>query len=202
MADISSRLRRPFFERETDLVARALIGCRLVHISDGELLSGRIVETEAYSGWEDRGSHASRGRTPRNSVMFGLAGFSYVYFIYGNYWLLNVVAKPPHVDYGAAVLIRAIEPVEGLQHIARHRQGRPAAQWTNGPGRLTMALRINGSHNGLDVTAQESSLYFEADQDIASIEIDSGPRIGLNVPEPWRSKAWRFWLQGNPHVSR
>ncbi len=197
-----SRLERAFFARDTRTVARHLLGCLLVRELGGQRLVGRVVEVEAYTGWGDMASHGHRGRTPRNAVMFGEVGFSYVYFIYGKYWLLNVVAKPPGVDYPAAVLIRALEPLEGLEQMALRRAGRPQQEWTSGPGRLTLALAIDGTLNGVDMTAPDSPLYFEWGAPVPRGKIRSGPRIGVNVPEPWRSKPWRYWIEGNPYVSQ
>lgn len=197
-----SRLKHAFFARDTRTVARCLLGCLLVRELDGQRLAGRVVEVEAYTGWGDVASHGHRGRTPRNAIMFGEVGFSYVYFIYGRYWLLNVVAKPPGVDYPAAVLIRAIEPIEGLPQMAWRRAGRPQREWTSGPGRLTVALAIDGMLNGVDMTAVGSPLYFERGSLMHGEHIRTGPRIGVNVPEPWRSKPWRYWIDGNPYVSR
>nr|MBN1229482.1 DNA-3-methyladenine glycosylase [Anaerolineae bacterium] len=142
---------RSFYARDTLIVARDLLGCVLVHKHNEARVSGRIVEVEAYCGHDDLASHASRGKTPRTAVMFGQPGTSYVYFIYGRYWLFNVVAKPSDADYPAAVLIRSLEPLEGLDIISQNRQGRPRPEWTNGPARLTLALGINGSHNTLDL---------------------------------------------------
>lgn len=197
-----SRLERAFFARDTRTVARHLLGCLLVRELGDHRLAGRVVEVEAYTGWGDMASHGHRGRTPRNAIMFGEVGFSYVYFIYGKYWLLNVVAKPPGVDYPAAVLIRALEPLEGLEQMALRRAGRSQREWTNGPGRLTLALAIDGTLNGVDMTAPNSPLYFERGAPVPRGKIRSGPRIGVNVPEPWRSKPWRYWIDGNPYVSR
>jgi len=197
-----AHLTRSFFARDTVTVARDLLGRALVHHVDGRRVAGKVVECEAYAGWDDLGSHGHRGKTPRTEVMFGPAGVSYIYFIYGNYWLLNVVAKPPDVDYAAAVLIRALEPLEGFQIMAAHRPGRPTRQWTNGPGRLALALGIGPSLNGLDMTAADSPLYFEDGQPVPDQEIRAGPRVGLNVPEPWKSKPWRFWIADHPFVSR
>ncbi len=197
-----SRLGREFFARSTLRVAHGLLGCLLVREEEGQRLSGRVVEVEAYTGWGDIASHGHRGRTDRNAVMFGPVGISYVYFIYGRYWLLNVVAKPPGADYPAAVLIRALEPVEGLDIMAERRGGRTAREWTSGPGRLTMALNIDSTLNGIDLAAAESALYFEAGKLHPGETICTGPRVGLSVPEPWRGKPWRYWIDGNPHVSR
>ena len=198
-----ARLTRDFFARETLIVARNLLGCRLVHIVDGRRVSGRLVEVEAYTGSDDAASHASRGRTPRNAVMFGPPGVSYVYFTYGIHWLLNVIAKPPDVDYGAAVLLRALEPLEGLELMAARRIGRPRREWANGPAKLTKALGIDGAHNRVDMTAPDGSLFFEWDDPVPDGLVLTGPRVGIDsVPEPWKSKPWRFWVAGSPHVSR
>lgn len=196
------RLKQDFFTRDTLTVARELLGCVLVHQAGNQRVSGKVVEVEAYTGWGDMASHGHRGMTPRNAVMFGSAGVSYVYFVYGMHWLLNVVAKPPGVDYPAAILLRALEPLEGLEWMSIRRAGRPLREWTNGPGRLTLALGIDGTYNGLDVTAPESPLFFEAGEPLPNDRVRAGPRIGINVPEPWKSQPWRYWIDGNPYVSR
>jgi DNA-3-methyladenine glycosylase len=199
-----SRLDRSFFMRDTVEVARDLLGHILVHEAAAQRISGRIVETEAYQGWEDAASHGYRGKTPRNAVMFGQAGVSYVYFIYGNHWMLNVVAKPPDVDYPAAILLRAVEPREGLEFIAQQRSGRAPREWTNGPGRLCKALGIDRRQHGIDVTAPDSTLYFEVGEPVPASAISIGPRVGMggNVPEPWKSIAQRFWIAGSDYISR
>lgn len=201
---ITPRLNRAFFERETVIVARDLLGRMLVHDIDGQRVAGRIVETEAYTGWADSASHAHRGETARNQVMFGLAGISYIYLIYGNYWLLNVIAKPHGADYPAAVLIRALEPVEGLEIMATHRPGRPIRKWTNGPGRLTLALGIDQLLNHQDMVDPHSALYFETGASVPDGEVQTSPRVGLGkaVAEPWRSQPWRFTIGGSPYVSK
>jgi len=192
-----------FFARDALVVARDLLGRLLVRELDGVRLAGRIVEVEAYVGRDDAASHAHRGETPRNAVMFGPPGFTYVYFIYGVHWMLNIVAKPPDTDSPAAVLIRALESVEGLEMIAKRRTGRDEGEWTSGPARLTMALGIDGSLNGLDLTAPGSPLYLEAGSPIPDSQVQTGPRIGVAyASEPWRSMPWRFWEADNPHVSR
>lgn len=196
------RLGRDFFAREALAVVRDLLGCTLVHVTDGQRVAGRVVEVEAYTGWDDPASHGHRGRTPRNAVMFGPAGVSYVYFCYGVHWMLNVVARPPGVDYPAAILLRAVQPVEGLEIIAGRRRGRPQSEWTNGPARLTQALGIDRRQDGLDMTRPDSTLYFEPGQPVAEEAVRRGPRIGINVPEPARSYPWRLWIADNPYVSR
>jgi DNA-3-methyladenine glycosylase len=199
-----TRLDRAFFERDTAQIARDLLGRLLVHEVEGQRISGCIVEAEAYMGWDDQASHGFGRVTPRNTVMFGPAGVSYVYLIYGFHYMLNVVAKPPGVDFAGAALIRALEPLEGLQFMAQRRNGRSRGEWTNGPGRLAQALGIDKSQNGIDIAGQSSPLYFEAGMPVTDSEVSAGPRIGLGrkVGEPWLSKAWRFWIIGHPYVSK
>ncbi len=202
---MSLRLSRTFFERDTLAVARDLLGCTLVHQVDGCRIAGRVVEVEAYAGPDDAACHGYRGKTERNAPLFGPVGYSYVYLIYGMYWLVNVIAKPRDAgnNYPAAVLFRALEPVEGLDQMAARRSGRPEREWASGPGRLTMALGIDQTQNHIDLTADSSQLFLERGESIPDDQVNTGPRIGLNsVPEPWHSIPWRFWLKDNPYVSR
>ncbi len=193
-------LPRAFYDRPTLAIARDLLGCVLVRQLDGQRLAGRIVEVEAYIGTEDGACHARAGRTTRNAVMFGPPGRAYIYFAYGLHWLLNVVTEG--VDQPAAVLIRALEPLEGLERIAAHRAGRPRREWTSGPARLTQALAIDGALNGIDLTVP-GPLTIEAGQPVPEAAIRTGPRIGIAyAPEPWRSRPWRFWLADSPDVSK
>ena len=176
-----------FYNRPTLIVARELLGARLVRIQDGHRLVGRIIETEAYIGEADLGCHASKGKTPRNAVMFGRAGIAYVYFTYGMHWMLNAVTETN--GFPAAVLIRAIEPLEGLDTIRRRRQGRD----TLGPAKLTQALGIHRAQNGVNLTARDSALRIEIGEPIPNENVTNGPRVGLySVPEPWKSRPWRF----------
>jgi len=187
----NKRLQRDFFNRDTNTVARKLLGCRLVHIEDGFRLAGIITETEAYCGESDLGCHAKAGRTPRTEVMYGPPGFSYVYFTYGNHWLFNCVTCPPGEP--EAVLVRGIQPTEGIDVIAKRRGKQPKKKWTDGPGKLTQALGIDGRHNQLDLTAPNAPLFIEAGIDVPDDLVTIGPRIGLyTVPEPWKSKPWRY----------
>ena len=176
-----------FYARPTVSVARELLGMRLVRNLDGELLAGRIIETEAYVGEEDLGCHARSGRTRRNAVMYGPPGCAYVYFTYGMHWMLNAVTE--REGFPAAVLIRAIQPVQGVDTIALRRQGRD----TFGPAKLTQALGIDRALNGADLCDPRSGLWIEAGTAVAESEILTGPRVGLyTVPEPWKSMPWRF----------
>jgi DNA-3-methyladenine glycosylase len=192
-------LPRKFYNRPTLAVARELIGARLVRILDGVKLVGLITETEAYISQEDLACHAKAGLTPRTKVMFGPPGHAYVYFTYGNHWMLNVVTEKE--GFPAAVLIRAIQPIQGAQLMSARRSGRD----TFGPGKLTQAMGITKSENGVDLTeagdvlslSKGSSLWIEAGQSVPDSAVTIGPRVGLNnTPEPWLSKPWRFLVKG------
>ncbi len=168
-----------------------MLGKRLVRVDSGQRIAGWIVETEAYRGQDDLGCHARAGRTKRTSVMYGPAGFAYVYFTYGLHWMLNCVTEVQ--GFPAAVLIRAIAPAEGLNLIAQRRGNRPFSEWTNGPAKICQALGIDGAHNGLDMCDPDSPLFIENAAPIPDGSVTTGPRVGLNrVPEPWKSVSWRF----------
>lgn len=188
---MSYRLPRSFFARDTIVVAKDLLGKRLVREIKGQRISGIITETEAYRGEEDLACHARSGITNRTRVMFGPAGHAYIYFIYGMHWLLNFVTEEE--GFPGAVLIRVIYPEEGLQIIADRRNGQPHQVWTNGPAKICQALDIDGVLNGLDVCKPKSPLYLEFGDNVNPQTIKSAPRVGLNsVPEPWKTIAWRF----------
>ncbi len=195
-------LPRAFYAQEATVVARGLLGAVLVRQLGGERVSGRIVEAEAYRLQADAASHSHRGRTPRNDPMWGEPGHAYVYFTYGKFWLLNVVCEP--VGQPAAVLLRALEPLEGLDAMAARRDGRPPTEWTSGPARLTLALGVDGRLNRADLTTPEAGLWIEAGDPIPEAEVRTGPRVGLGkrVAEPWLSMPWRWWVAGSAHVSR
>ena len=184
-------LPRTFYDRPTLTVARQLIGARLVRISNGKRLVGIITETEAYISERDLACHAKAGRTPRTAVMYGEAGHAYVYFTYGHHWMLNVVTE--REEFPAAVLIRAIQPVEGVEIMSRRRSGRD----TYGPGKLTQAMGITKAENGIDLTSAHAPLRIEPGQAVPRSLVTIGPRVGLTtVPEPWLSKPWRFLVIG------
>jgi len=186
-----SRLTREFFARTTLEAARQVLGTRLVRIENGQRLAGYITEAEAYIGETDLGCHAHHGRTPRTQVMYGPPGHAYVYFTYGMHWLLNFVTEVE--GFPAAVLIRAILSCEGVDIIASRRSPRPPAQWTDGPGKLTLALGIRQAQNGLDLCAPEAELFVETGFPIPDKNVTISPRVGLtSVPEPWKSMRWRF----------
>jgi DNA-3-methyladenine glycosylase len=184
-------LPRKFYNRPTLTVARELIGARLVRVLNGKKLVGLITETEAYISQGDLACHAKAGLTARTAPMFGEAGHAYVYFTYGNHWMLNAVTEKE--GFPAAVLIRAIQPIEGVDVMLERRQGRD----TFGPGKLTQAMGITKSENNADLTVANSSLWIEAGVSVPDKNVTIGPRVGLNkTPEPWLSKPWRFLVKG------
>ena len=184
-------LPRDFYNRPTLTVARELIGARLVRILDGVKLVGLITETEAYISQKDLACHAKAGLTPRTAPMFGEPGHAYVYFTYGNHWMLNAVTEKE--GFPAAVLMRAIQPIEGEDIMLERRLGRD----TFGPGKLTQALGITKSENQADLTETASGLWIEAGVQVPNSRVTKGPRVGLNsTPEPWLSKPWRFLVKG------
>jgi len=194
-------LPRDFYARPTRTVARDLLGCRLVRQLNGVRLSGVIVEAEAYIGESDLACHAKAGKTQRTAVMYGLAGFAYVYFTYGMHWMLNVVTEEK--DFPAAVLLRAIQPLEGIEEMQRLRGGRDLRLIGKGPACLTQAMGIARAENGLDLCTRDSGLWIEQGETIANRKIAVSRRIGLGkTPEPWASKPWRYSVADSPFVSR
>jgi DNA-3-methyladenine glycosylase len=188
---LSNPLSRVFYNRPTLTVARELIGARLVRILDGMKLVGLITEAEAYISQKDLACHAKAGITPRTKVMFGEPGHAYTYFTYGNHWMFNVVTE--REGFPAAVLIRAIQPVEGVEVMMERRLGRD----TFGPGKLCQAMGIGKSENGVDLTETSGGLWIEAGVQVPKKAVTKGPRVGLNnTPEPWLSKPWRFLVKG------
>jgi len=184
-------LPKSFYDRPTLTVARELIGARLVRMLNGRKLVGLITETEAYISQKDLACHAWHGLTPRTAPMFGQAGHAYVYFTYGNHWMLNTVTEKE--GFPAAVLIRAIQPIDGVEIMSKRRQGRD----TFGPGKLTQAMGITKSENTVDLTEANASLWIEAGVFVPNKNVTIGPRVGLNkTPEPWLSKPWRFLVKG------
>ena len=193
-------LPRSFYLDQPEIVARRLLGKLVTRRLDGQSLTGRIVELEAYLGLEDPAAHAYNGRTARNAVLFGPPGVAYVYFIYGMYYCLNISCQPD--GHAGCVLIRALEPVEGLDTMARLRKLHSPANprlLTSGPGRLCQALDITrAAHNGLDVTSRTSPLQVLEDS-YEPEAILATPRIGISkaVEHPLR-----FVIEGNKFVSR
>ncbi len=163
---------------------------------DGKTV-GRIVETEAYVGPHDLACHAARGRTARTEVMFGAAGRAYVYFIYGMYYCLNIVTE--EVDHASAVLIRALEPVDGIDLMKKRRRTGELRNLASGPGKLCQAFAIDKSLNGADICG--NVLYVE-DRGAPPPKILATPRIGVDYAGKWKDKPWRFLIRGSEFVSK
>jgi DNA-3-methyladenine glycosylase len=194
---LSDILPRSFYDRSPLKVGRELIGKRLVRAYlAGAELSGIIVETEAYGGKGDPASHAYRGKTPRNEVMFGEPGHAYIYFTYGFHYCLNFVTNPGE-EGARAVLIRAAEPLTGLETMAIHRKTNVVTQLASGPGKLCQAFDIDKTLNGVDVTKKESAIRVEQASFSGQIEISR--RIGIKTA---MEKNWRFLMPSNPNVSK
>lgn len=200
---VARRLGREFYTRADVLgVARDLLGKRLV-VADAETgarLSGVIVETEAYAGPEDKASHAyNNRRTRRTETMFAEGGRAYVYLIYGMYHQLNVVTNRAGIPH--AVLLRALEPVEGVEVMRENRRVARDTDLTSGPGKLCRALRVDLSFDGEDLTGRRIWIE-DAGLTVRPRDIEAGARVGIDYAEEYAAKPWRFWLRGNAYVSR
>lgn len=180
------RLPRDFYARDTVTVARELLGKTLVHRIDGQPRLARIVEVEAYLGPTDLAAHSSKGHTRRTRAMFGPPGHAYVYLIYGLHHCMNVVTEPE--GSGTGVLLRAVEPLANIEGNTR------------GPGLLTRALGIDLSHYGHDLCSDE--LHLLSSEPIPASEIVASPRVGVAYAREWADKPLRFYIAGNPYISR
>lgn len=179
-----NRILRTFYQRNTVTVARELIGAKLMRKIGNHQLAGIITETEAYCFDDDPASHAYRGKKQRNIPMFGPEGCAYIYFIYGNHFCFNVVAREKGIAAGA-VLIRAIRPVNGIELMKQHRGKEDLRILANGPGKLTQALQLTTKLNGLDCV-ESHELWIEKG---APVSVQATPRIGISVAQ---DKLWRF----------
>jgi len=199
------KLNREFYNRDTITVAKDLLGKILVHNYKGNIIKGKIVETEAYLGVKDKAAHSYGGKkTKRVEVMYGPPGVAYVYFIYGMYYCFNIVTQKEGIP--EAVLIRAVEPVENIDLMAINRFKKPYEELTkyqkknltNGPGKLCMALNIGREQNGLDLCGD--TLYLEEGQK-QYFNIVATTRIGIDYAEEAKDFPYRFYIEGNPYVS-
>ena len=201
----TERLTRRFYRRDPVTLAKALLGQILVRrLEDGRELAGKIVEVEAYLGIEDRAAHSFGGRrTARNASMWGDGGHAYVYFTYGMHWCVNVVANREEVP--TACLIRALEPLRGIEEMRRRRSGKLSPQrlratdLCSGPAKLTQALAIDRNLDGVDLV--EGGELYVVRGPRSRRDIGRSPRIGVAYAKEWAGKPLRFFLEGNPHVS-
>lgn len=178
-----------FYQRPTLTVARDLLGCVVVRMLNGQRLAGRITEVEAYIGEEDQASHAARGQTPRNQAMYAPGGLAYVYLIYGMHYCLNVVTET--AEFPAAVLLRAIEPVDGVALMQANRGQQPVRNLLNGPAKLCQALQIERSFNQHDLTAGHT-LWLEAGEPVPDGAVRATARINVRGDERARTIPWRY----------
>jgi DNA-3-methyladenine glycosylase len=184
--DLSQRLSRSFYDRDTILVARELLGCCLVHVVEGVERIGMIVEVEAYLGPHDLAAHSSKGLTPRTRVLFGPPGYAYVHLVYGMHWCMNIVTE--REGHASSVLLRAIEPVQNV------------AEPSSGPGLLCQAMQIDKRLNGHDMVSAD---FFVAARPGGEVpEIVARPRVGVAYSGTWAKSLLRFYIKGNPFVSR
>jgi DNA-3-methyladenine glycosylase len=177
-------LPKNFYNRKTLQIAQDLLGCFLVRKIGKKIIKSKIVETEAYNGPKDLASHASRRKTPRNSIMFGEPGIIYVYFTYGMHYMLNIVTEKK--EYPAAVLIRAVE-----------------FAGANGPARLTKILKIDKNFNGLSIYTKKYGLWIEGrSEELKNFQIKKTTRIGVDYAGKYKDKKWRFYIRGNQFISK
>lgn len=191
---MAKKLDRKFYNRPTLRVAKELLGKYLVVQKDGRLVSGKIVETEAYIGSKDPASHAYRGMTSRNQVMFGQPGHAYVYLTYGIHHCLNLVTEKR--GYPAAVLIRALEPAGGVELMRKRRRNQKSRELASGPAKLCQALNIDRKLNGADLC---SDVVYVEDRGEAVDDIATSSRIGI---KEGKTRRWRFFVKGNRFISR
>ena len=195
------KLPREFYTRSNVLtISRELLGKLLVvPDEEGRRVSGKIVEVEAYRGPEDRASHAFGGRrTKRTETMYQLGGHAYVYFVYGMYYQFNVVTNV--LDIPHAILVRAVEPVEGLEIMRARRGAHKDRNLTSGPGKLCIAMGIDRGLDTEDLVGER--VWLEEYEKVPRSKIASGPRVGIDYAQEWIEKPWRFWIKGNEFVSR
>ncbi|HEX2386607.1 MAG TPA: DNA-3-methyladenine glycosylase [Candidatus Binatia bacterium] len=192
------KLPRSFYAQPTIRVARQLLGKYLVRKHPDGKTAGKIVETEAYVGPHDLACHASKGRTARTEVMFGPPGHAYVYFIYGVYYCLNIVTE--EVGHASAVLIRALEPIEGIELMQRRRRTDELRKLASGPGKLCLAMAIDKALNAADVS-RGNVLYVE-DRNEPLPKIVARPRVGVDYAGKWKDKPWRFLIRDSEFVSK
>lgn len=195
------RLDSDFYQKDAVSAAKNLLGKILVREINGQKIMAKIVETEAYMGAEDKASHAyNNKKTKRTKPMFARGGLAYIYLIYGMYYCFNIVTEAK--DKPHAVLIRAVEPIKGLEVIKENRKikSQKIEKLTNGPGKLSQALKIDKSLNYCDLV-KSNELYL-LDQGDNNFEIESAPRVNIDYAEEYKDKFWRFYIRGNKFISK
>ncbi len=209
-----ARLKTKFYQQNTFKLAQALLGKYIVRKYNKITLIGKIVETEAYYGPHDLASHASRGRTPKTEIMFKQAGLAYIYLIYGMYYCFNISTEKK--DFPAAILIRAVEPIAGINQMIRNRYLKnkkfnplittyhlPLTKIANGPGKFCQAFKIDKNLNSENlITSKKLWLAKNSQEKIKSFQIIKTKRIGIDYAGKYKNKPWRFYLKNNTFVSK
>ena len=191
------KLPRDFYLRDALTVARDLLGKILVHQTPQGILKGKIVEVEAYMGKQDAAAHSCKVRSPRTEVQYGVGGFAYIYLIYGMYYCMNIVSNREEIP--EVVLLRALEPLEGLEQMQQRRNVRRQQDLCNGPGKLCSAMDIQKAHYGIDLCGHE--IYLEEGEPVTEGEIGVSKRINIDYAGEAKDYEWRFFLKDNPYVS-
>ena len=191
-------LLRDFYLRDANQVAQDLLGKLLVHKTQGGILSGMIVEAEAYRGPEDKAAHSYGNlRSPRTEIQYGMGGFAYIYFIYGMHSCFNVVTSVE--EKPEAVLIRGLEPVEGMERMMENRKNQKLRNLCSGPGKLCAAMEIDRKLYGEDLCGDR--LYLEDYRSFQPEEIGVSPRINVEYAGEWKDRLWRYFVKDHPCVS-
>ena len=191
------KLPRSFYQQDGITAAKALLGKTLVRVTSEGVTKGVIVETEAYMGPIDDAAHSYKGRTARTEIQYGPGGFAYVFLIYGMYPCMNIVVNSP--EHPEVVLLRALEPTEGLDLMAARRKQTKKTNLCSGPGKLCVAMGIDRSCYGMDLCG--GKLYLEETPDYPLFSIEAGPRMHIDYAEKTKDLPWRFTVSGSPYLS-
>lgn len=200
------KLCREFYRRDTLIVAKELLGNLIVKNVGNDLIVAKIVEVEAYRGTIDKAAHSYSGKvTDRTKIMYGDGGFAYVYLIYGMYYCMNIVAST--INNPEAILIRAVEPIDGINVMSQLRFGKDfnditkkqKINLTNGPGKLCIALNITKESNGVDMCGED---FYILDNEKKDFTIETSKRINIDYSEEAKDFYWRFFIKNNPYVSK
>ncbi len=197
---IQNKFSREFYLQDTHHIARSLLGCYLISEIDSTVCGGMIVEAESYLGTDDKASHSQRfGRTKRTEIQFGLGGFAYIFQVYGMYYQFCLVTGT--YDVSDVVLIRALEPIFGVEKMMQRRKVSDIKSISNGPGKLCNALGITKEHYAADLCGNIVWLA-KSDAEISDNQIVCAPRIGIEYADDYKDKLWRYYIKDNKFVSK
>lgn len=191
------KLSRDFYQRSAVEVAKDLLGCSLVHESEEGITKGRIVEVEAYMGNQDPAAHSYNNRSARTEIQYGEGGFAYIYLIYGMYYCMNIVTNS--IDQPEVVLLRALEPLEGIELMKLRRKTDKIRNLCSGPGKLCIAMGINKTHYGMDLCGEQ--LYLETPDQKDNLEIAATKRINIDYAGEAKDYLWRYTIKDSKYLS-